>query len=354
MATHREQDTSASDGARGPSPAARRLLWILAYYALMGAALALAWRVSPAVRELVQSDRLRALAEGGTASRSQNLTNALAAAEGATGAPGTITLLALLGALATALPVAWVYSLTRRRKGFDQSMVHTIILLPVAVAGMVVLIQNSLALAFSLAGIVALLRFRNTLDDTKDGVYVFVVTTVGISAATGVLVVGIVSSIVFNALVLGLWWVDFAREPTPGIRGGIRRLARLPALTPVRARPAAARAGNGHGTEAARTGTAAAWRRQLGAGHTAEFAAPDGQFNARIRVHTMDARASQPVVEGILNEQAKRWELVGVMPDDAGRVTLKYLLRLRKRARGELLTAVRERGAPQVVGVEFR
>jgi hypothetical protein len=59
-------------------------------------------------------------------------------------------------------------------------------------------------------------------------------------------------------------------------------------------------------------------------------------------------------VEQVLGESVKRWELVGIAPTDGQRFTLKYLLRLRKDARGELLAALRDRGTPQVVGVEFR
>jgi hypothetical protein len=96
------------------------------------------------------------------------------------------------------------------------------------------------------------------------------------------------------------------------------------------------------------------WRRQLGL--TAEHRAldPEGRFNTTLRVHTMDLGATQSVVEQILGELAKRWELVGILPGEGGRSTLKYLIRLRKEARGELLNAVRQRGTPQVVGVEFR
>lgn len=36
-----------------------------------------------------------------------------------------------------ALPVAWLYILTRRKKGFRQSVVHTQIVLPVVVSGVV-------------------------------------------------------------------------------------------------------------------------------------------------------------------------------------------------------------------------
>jgi hypothetical protein len=360
MARSRER-SAASNGAghddeRRLSPAARRLLWIVAYYAVVFAGGALAWRASPAVRELVVSDRLETLTGLGALSRSaatEPFTGAAPAPSDASAywTPAARTLLALLGALATALPLAWVYSLARRRRGFDQAMVHTLILLPIAVAGMVVLVQNSLPLAFSLAGIVALLRFRNTLDDAKDGVYVFVATTIGISAAVGVLVVGIATSVVFNVVVLALWWVDFARVPTPGIRGGIRRLARLPDP----GWPAAPLAVPGDGSpDGAVARRARAHTRTLGL--TAEHRAidPKGRFNTTLRVHTSDSAVAQPVVEQILGERSRRWELVGVMPGADERVVLKYLVQVRTGARGELLNAVRARGAAQVVGAEFK
>lgn len=72
--------------------------------------------------------------------------------------------LALIGVFILMEPVAWIYMGARRRKGREQSFVLTILLLPMVVAGIVMIVQNSLALAFSLAGIVAGVRFRLTLD----------------------------------------------------------------------------------------------------------------------------------------------------------------------------------------------
>jgi hypothetical protein len=355
---------STADGReRGLSPAARRLLGIVAYYAVGGVGVYLLWRTVPLARQILDSARLYELAEGDLLSRSRAVEAAAEQTAGGGLRPGTLTLLALTGALLTSLPVAWVYSLTRRKKGFDQSMVHMLILLPLAIAGMVVLIQNSLALAFSLAGIVGLLRFRNTLEDSKDGVYVLVATAIGISAAVGVLLVGIATSVVFNVVVLTLWWIDFARTPTPGIRGGIRRLARLPKLAP--ARPP--RVGPAPVAGAVPDGVAApwnadelfgpaaqAWQRQLtvtGQHHSLD---PAGRLHTQFRVQTTDPAASQELVERLLDEHARAWKLVGIMPREHDRHVLKYLIRLRKEARGELLKAVCERGAPQIVGAEFK
>lgn len=342
----------------GLSLAARRLLAILAYYVVVAVAFTVVWLYWKDARQLLSETLLRDLtSDGGDGTGALLLRDGLAGntSVAALGSPATqakSTLVVLVGVLLASLPVAWTYSLTRRRRGFAQSMVHILVLLPVAVAGMVVLIQNNLALAFSLAGIVAVLRFRNTIDDVKDGVYVFIAVSIGISAAVGALTIGVVTSVVFNACVLLLWWLDFARRPTPGIRGGWRKLARLPKVAPPgeaveSAAPADGRAGRQVVASAAR-----AWRRQLEL--TAEHSAlpPERRYNASLRILTAAPDASRPLIEEVLRVHAKRWALTGIMPGESGTATLKYRLLVRRSARTGLLDAVR--AAPQTVGVELR
>lgn len=118
--------------------------------------------------------------------------------------------LAMLTAFATSLPVAWIYTLTRRKKGFQQSVVQTYLILPVVTAGIVVLVKYSLTLAFSLGGIVAAVRFRTTLDDSKDAAGVFVVIGIGMAAAVTPSVSWVIS-IGFNVLMIFLWTTDFGQ-----------------------------------------------------------------------------------------------------------------------------------------------
>ena len=63
-------------------------------------------------------------------------------------------------AVLLALPVALVYVRTRAVRGYQQSVVQSLVVLPLVVAGVVVLVKDSLALAFGLAGIVAAVRYR--------------------------------------------------------------------------------------------------------------------------------------------------------------------------------------------------
>src|SRR5262245_1155381 len=63
-------------------------------------------------------------------------------------------LIAMVGAYLLMLPVAWIYIFTRSKRGYTQSLVQTQIVLPIVVAGVVILVKSSVALAFSLGGIV--------------------------------------------------------------------------------------------------------------------------------------------------------------------------------------------------------
>ena len=121
------------------------------------------------------------------------------------------TVVSLVSACVLMLPVTWVYVQTRRKKGFEQSVVQTLIILPLVVAGVILLVQNSTALAFSLGGIVGAVSFRNTLRDTKDTIYIFLAIVVGVAAGVHAMLVAATISVTFNLVVVIMWWTDFGR-----------------------------------------------------------------------------------------------------------------------------------------------
>ncbi len=135
-------------------------------------------------------------------------------ANGAAGGAGTAVslLLSMAAALLLMIPVSWVYMGTRLREGYDGSVAQVILILPIAMAGIVVVVQNSIPLAFSLAGIVAIIRFRTTLKDTADALFLFAAVGVGLSAGIGALLVAVVISLFFNYTNLMVWKLDYGRE----------------------------------------------------------------------------------------------------------------------------------------------
>lgn len=123
------------------------------------------------------------------------------------GGRGALAFTAMVWALAMALPVAWALKQTRQLR-YDPSLVQTLIVLPIVVSGVVLVVKNSLALAFALAGIVAGVRFRQKLDEPEEAVYVLLALGIGLAAGVQALDVALVMSMTFSMVVLTLWRYD--------------------------------------------------------------------------------------------------------------------------------------------------
>ena len=120
--------------------------------------------------------------------------------------------IACVGTVVLMIPVSWVYFITNRTKSIDPSFTQTIVVLPVVVAGIAMVVQNSLALAFSLAGIVAAVRFRFTLNQPSHALYIFTAIGVGLGSGIGALGVATVISAAFVYISLVLWKLDYGRR----------------------------------------------------------------------------------------------------------------------------------------------
>jgi hypothetical protein len=112
--------------------------------------------------------------------------------------------IAMIGATLLMLPIRWVYMSIGLTQNYNHAVAASLIILPLIVTGIVVIVQFSLALAFSLAGIVAGVRYRTTLKNTSDALFVFVAIGIGLSAGTSALGIGLVMSMFFCLAVISL------------------------------------------------------------------------------------------------------------------------------------------------------
>lgn len=124
--------------------------------------------------------------------------------------------LASVGALILTVPVSWAYFITSRARRIDQSFLQTIIILPVVVTGIAMIVLNSLALAFSLAGIVAAVRFRFSLSQPSDAMYIFVAIGIGLGSGIGALGVAAVISATFVFATLIIWKLEYGKTLSGG------------------------------------------------------------------------------------------------------------------------------------------
>ena len=351
---------SDAAGARRPLTrlAEDPVVRVAAYYVLLASATALVWQVFPGLAAVFSAERLGEVSQ--VTAPDDPLFDALQRPAPAMAPPVALavtTALSMTGAFLLMLPVTWIYILTRQKKGFRQSVVQTLIFLPIVVASVVLLVKNSIALAFSLGGIVAAVSFRNTLRDTKDAVYIFLAIGVGLAAGVQVMSAAAVMSFLFNVVVLIFWYTDFGRAPAhlEGPRAA-RRLERsmalanrtgafvsmldheiLKSMSPEQLAAIAARA-----------------RRRMD-GDKQNGPKPKKPLDTMVRVQCGDPEPARAAVEAVLAGQVKEWKFVGTQRDAGGHPVLEYRVRLRKSVPASALTAeLRARLGTQSTGVETR
>ena len=124
--------------------------------------------------------------------------------------------IACIGAVILTIPVTWAYFITSRARRIDQSFVQTIVIMPVVVTGIAMIVLNSLALAFSLAGIVAAVRFRFSLNQPSDAMYIFASIGIGLGSGIGALGVATVISTLFVLATLIIWKLEYGKTLSGG------------------------------------------------------------------------------------------------------------------------------------------
>ncbi|MDX1482472.1 MAG: hypothetical protein R3315_12390 [Woeseiaceae bacterium] len=120
-------------------------------------------------------------------------------------------LMACIGAFIAIVPVSWVYFITGRTKEIDQSFAQTIVIMPIVVTGIATIVVTSIALAFSLAGIVAAVRFRFALREPAHAMYIFAAIGIGLATGIGALGVAIVISAAFVYGTLVIWKLEYGK-----------------------------------------------------------------------------------------------------------------------------------------------
>jgi hypothetical protein len=117
------------------------------------------------------------------------------------------------GTVLIMLPITWTYMATKRETGFRRNFVRALIALPICATTIVLLIQDSLALAFGLAALVAAVRFRVALREAIDGIYIFAAICVGLAAGIGFLGIATVMALFFCMSNAIMWQLHYGKNP---------------------------------------------------------------------------------------------------------------------------------------------
>ena len=188
------------------------------YYAAIGIVIYAALNIWPELREYLPIGGVEALISQADSNPLQGAPRSANAQQVGTFGESLFWLsAAMVGAFLTALPVSWVYMGIRTGEEYDQSLISTILILPVVVTGIVIIVQNSLALAFALAGIAGAVRFKNSLKSSGDALFILISVGTGLAAGIGAVELAIVMGVGFNYAFLVLWATEY------GEREGMKR-----------------------------------------------------------------------------------------------------------------------------------
>ncbi len=193
---------------------------------------------------------------------------------------------ALVLAFGVTLPITWVYAWTHPPKKYSQAFVQTLLVIPVAISLVVFLVKGSLALAFSLAGIVAAVTFRLSLKSTIEGVYMFMVIGIGLAAGTQLTTVAYLASLAFVTITLGVWKINYGAQPP--VLSGWRIVSPDHSV------------------------------------HTSETKTTGNPYDARIEVHTTKVETAQKAIAQILKSGTKQWQVADVIEQEDGTAIVVY------------------------------
>jgi hypothetical protein len=197
--------------------ATRLLIQLTIYYAVIGIAVFAAIKIWPAITGWLPIGGVEQLITQ-PSKNPLHATEAVRAAHVSNLGQSLFWLtVAVIGALLTSLPVSWVYMGIRNDEEYDQSLINTILVLPMVVTGIVIIVQNSLALAFSLAGIAGAVRFRNSLKSSGDALFILLAVAIGLSAGIGAVELAALLTVAFNYTFIALWISEY------GERAGMKR-----------------------------------------------------------------------------------------------------------------------------------
>jgi hypothetical protein len=327
---------------------------LIAYYAILVTILALLLYVYPGTNAL--------LTGGDAASASampqvlQDGFNAQPLSEvvfgtGSLGALLINTSLILFAIVALMLPVTWVYMSARNTPGHSQDVVQTLIILPIVVAGIVSIVQNSLALAFSLAGVVAAVRFRTKLETTRDVVFIFLAIGIGFAGGVQMLALGAMFSVAFNFVVLLTWRYDFGRSALVPTAQWSEPLDSLAVTN-----------GNGVNGVPDRDLVLALSPKKLDAlgerfDRVRAVLGPNSKkprYNAVLSITSDKVVEAQAVMHKLLDKLTKRWVLDEVVTHNGKPSEVYYLVRVGKATtQADLTSAIRARAGDRVSAIEL-
>jgi uncharacterized membrane protein YhiD involved in acid resistance len=253
------------------------------------------------------------------------------------------TFFSLLLSFIFTLPIAWVYTLTKDEENFDSSLAQTVVVLGMVVTGVMVVISDVTARAFALAGVVAAVRFRNTLQDTKDAVYIFIAVAIGMGCGTRVYHITVWLSVIMSLTMYLLWKYKFGtslRSSTKVL--GKKDVQKIYAQT------------SGEALQHLERELEQQVRLMQWAQMRTDEEKGKKKPNAALIIESSDAYTAIEQVDKVLDAYGGKWQLANISSETPGRCTLEYVGRLPREATPATVIGAIQQSGSAIIEVSFR
>lgn len=117
----------------------------------------------------------------------------------------------VLALLLTTL-VAGVYTWTFRGMSYTRSFVHSLVAGGTVACMVMLAVNNNIAAGIGIAGSLAIVRFRTSVRDPRDIVFVFCAMGAGLASGLHAYAVGVVGTLTFCAAAIGVALLDFGAQ----------------------------------------------------------------------------------------------------------------------------------------------
>ncbi len=98
--------------------------------------------------------------------------------------------------------IGWIYMITHRGTSYTQSYVHTLVMMGMIVAIIMLIVGSNIARAFSLVGALSIIRFRNAVKETRDVGFIFFAMAIGMAMGTKFYLLGIMATAIISLVIL--------------------------------------------------------------------------------------------------------------------------------------------------------
>lgn len=106
----------------------------------------------------------------------------------------------IFGAFILSMFIAFIYKQTFKGKKYNQNYVQSLVMLAVIIALVMLLVGSNIARAFTMAGALSIIRFRNNIKDTRDIGFLFFALAIGMAMWTQFYMLGFIWTICIWAI----------------------------------------------------------------------------------------------------------------------------------------------------------